>query len=240
MTRRCRIGILQPDAVLEKFQPEFGDYPGMLADVLRLAAHPEEELEFAVYDVMGGAYPANVAECDAYVITGSRASVYDDEPWIAQLEEYVRTLDKARCKLIGICFGHQMVAQALGGETEGAEAGWGVGIAESAVVKQAGFMEPALHRFNLLVSHRDQVSRLPAGATAHAGSGFCPVSMFTVGNHILALQGHPEFIAGYSRALMDMRRDILGETVWADGVASLERGTDRVTIARWILNFIFS
>ena len=241
MSPKCRIGILQPDAVLDQFQPEFGDYPAMLGDVLQSAVNPDEQVEFAVYDVMRGQYPADVSECDAYVITGSRASVYDDdEPWIRQLEAYVRTLHDARAKLVGICFGHQMVAQALGGATEGAGVGWGVGISESAVVNPAAFMQPALDRFNLLVSHRDQVTSLPPGATAHAGSCFCPVSMFTMGDHILALQGHPEFIAGYSRVLMDMRREILGEAVWANGVASLDRRNDRVIVARWILNFIFA
>ena len=234
-----RIGILQPDAVLEQFRGEFGDYPAMLADVLNQAANPGECLEYTAYDVMRGEYPAELGECDAYVITGSRASVYDEESWIQRLEDYVRVLHAARHKLVGICFGHQMVARALGGATEAAAVGWGVGIAESAVVNPGDFMQPALKRFNLLVSHRDQVTRLPKGATVHAGSGFCPISIFTVGRHILALQGHPEFVAEYSKVLMNMRRDLLGEPVWSNGVASLEAANDRATVARWILNFIF-
>ncbi len=239
MSRSCRIGVLQPDAVLPEFQAEFGDYPGMVRDVLAAAAKPDERLEWAVYDVCQGEYPATPEECDAYVITGSRASVYDDDDWIRALEDYVKTLHAHRSKLVGICFGHQMVARALGGETRGAEAGWGVGIAASDVVGAAEFMQPARSSFNLIVSHRDQVTALPEGATLRAGSDFCPVSMFTVGSHILALQGHPEFIGGYSAALMNMRREILGEATWSNGMASLAMDNDREIVARWILNFLF-
>ena len=240
MIARCKVGVLQPDTVLPQFEDEFGDYPLMLRDVLERAATADETFEWVVYDVSQGQYPAQPDECDAYVITGSRASVYDDEDWIRTLEDYVRVLHAGQIKLVGICFGHQMVARALGGEARGADVGWGVGIAESVVQHAADFMRPARSRFNLIVSHRDQVTTLPEQATLHAGSGFCPASMFSIGNHILALQGHPEFVAGYSAALMDMRREVLGESTWANGMASLELENDRDLVARWILNFLFA
>lgn len=232
------LGILQPDVVMDVFQPEFGDYPAMVEGILADAAEADEVLDFRVFDVQHGEYPPAVDDCDAYLITGSRNSVYDDEPWIAVLEEYVRTLDRCRKPLVGICFGHQIVAKALGGETALARGGWGVGIAASEVIKPAAFMQPPLEEFGLVVSHRDQVTCLPPGATLHASSEHCPHSLFTVASHILSLQGHPEFEPGYSRALMDMRRELIGEKTWEDGVLSLDHKSHRREIARWILNFV--
>src|SRR5262249_13995056 len=122
-----RIGILQTGAVRGDLLGEFGDYPTMFRALLANAAS-DEPIEFRDYDVQRGEYPATLDECDAYLITGSRESVYDDLPWLPRLEEFVRMLDADRHPLVGICFGHQLVAQALGGETRKADQGWGVGV----------------------------------------------------------------------------------------------------------------
>ena len=106
-----KLGILKTDAVRPEWVPEFGEYPDMFIGLLRLA---DPALEFRVYDVEEGVYPEDIDEVDAYLITGSKSSVYDDQPWIATLMEFVRELDRRRKKLVGICFGHQLVAQALG------------------------------------------------------------------------------------------------------------------------------
>lgn len=229
-----RIGILQTDSVLDDFQPEFGNYPAMFRGLLAL----EPSITFADYDVQRGCYPDTPAECDAYLITGSRKSVYDDEAWIHRLRDYVVELHQARQKLVGICFGHQMVAEALGGKTEPAKVGWRVGVSPNTVVKQEDFMDPAVDTFNLIFSHKDQVSRLPTGAEILATSPGCPIAMFRLENHILAFQGHPEFCKGYSRALMDFREDVLGPVTYGQGIESLGLDTHENTVARWILNFI--
>ncbi|MFN3238443.1 MAG: glutamine amidotransferase-related protein [Pseudomonadales bacterium] len=126
-----KIGILKADSVLEQFQPEHGDYPDMF--VRRLGDNAPESVEFATYDVEHGVYPNHMDDCDGYVITGSKKSVYDDEDWIRALEAYVVELHEHLKPLIGICFGHQLVAQALGGKTEAAAVGWGVGVHESTI-----------------------------------------------------------------------------------------------------------
>ena len=119
-----RVGILQADSVLVQFQPDHGNYPGMIAGILGQAATELNlEAEFRNYDVEHGIYPDTIDECDAYVITGSKKSVYDDDPWIDVLKEYTRELHRAEKKLVGLCFGHQLVAEALGGKTLGAELG---------------------------------------------------------------------------------------------------------------------
>lgn len=230
------IGILKADSVLDRFQDEFGDYPYMFERLINGAT--DEPVQFRTYDVVQGEYPEHVDECDAWLITGSKKSVYDDEPWIHRLRDYVVTLHESQRKLIGICYGHQMIAHALGGKVEPADKGWGVGIHHSRVLKKQGFMDPPVADFALIVSHQDQVTQLPRQAELLAVSEFCPVAMFRIGTHILAFQGHPEFEKGYSRALMEMRRDTLGEGKFHAGIASLEEDTDEDVIARWILNFI--
>lgn len=230
-----RIGILQTDSVREEFQREFGDYPDMFQRLL-LAADPA--LTFNVYDVQHGEYPARIDDCDAYLITGSRDSVYDDEEWIRRLAEFVDELGRRQVKLIAICFGHQLLAHFFGGRTEPAGVGWGVGVKESEVVKTPAWMNPPADRFRLLVSHKDQVSRLPSGAEVFATSGYCPVAGYTIGDHVFSVQGHPEFAKGYSEALINWRRTILGEACADEGLASLSSDTDAGLVARWIVNFI--
>lgn len=228
-----RIGILQTDSVMDQFQPEFGDYPGMFRELLR-----SEGVTFADYDVEHGQYPGSMNECDAWLITGSKRSVYDDEDWIARLKDYVAELHEARKKVIGICFGHQLVADALGGKTEPASVGWRVGIIANQVIRQEPFMTPEAPEFNLIFSHKDQVTRLPEGAILLAKSPGCPNAMFRIDEHILAIQGHPEFCKGYSRTLIDFRHETLGEDIYTRGMASLEKNTDEAKVSRWILNFI--
>ena len=233
------LGILQADSVIEHLQPQHGDFPAMIETVLsRAAARQGVGLSFSIYDVLHGDYPGDLHECTAYLITGSRQSVYDQDPWITKLGDYVRQLHQARKKTIGICFGHQLVAHFLGGRVESAAAGWGVGIHASRVVKQAGFMQPALDEYHLVVSHRDQVVALPEGATLLASSDFCPHAMYQLDDHIVCLQGHPEFAADYSAALIDYRKEIIGEDKHRAGLDSLDGPLSREQVGEWIVRFL--
>ncbi|NJN52462.1 MAG: GMP synthase [Gammaproteobacteria bacterium] len=233
-----KLGILKIDSVRAEFQAEFGDYPSMFESILTDAGTPDDPVEVRVYDVEHGELPKQIDECDAYLITGSRESVYDDLPWLRALKTFVIELDRVRKPLVGICFGHQLVAHILGGETKPANVGWAVGVHEARIVERAPWMEPYQPSFNLLASHKDQVATLPARAELFAANGFCPYGGFTIDDHIITFQGHPEFEKGYSRALMNLRREILGEAVYASGIASLEKSVDTDVVARWIVNFI--
>jgi len=231
-----KIGILQADSVLDEYQPAHGNYPDMFMRVLGAAA--SESLDYAIYNVEAGEYPADIDECDGYIITGSRKSVYEQDDWILTLKEYVKTLNDARKKTVGICFGHQMMALALGGETRSADAGWGVGVQDFKIIDQQSFMDPPCQEICLLCSHKDQVTRLPEDAKLLASSDYCPIGAFSVGDHFLAIQGHPEFLKPYAKNLMEMRREILGEDKFAEGIRSLESDTSELTVARWMLNFL--
>lgn len=235
-----KIGILQVDSVRDEYQKEFGNYPDMFEQMLKQAALSilGKEISVINYDTEHGIYPSRIDECDGYVITGSKSSVYDDEPWIKDFRKYVVELHEAKAKLVGICFGHQMIALALGGHSEKSPAGWGVGVHSYDVLKDKDYMRPPLPSVSAIVSHQDQVSSLPVGAELLSGSEFCPNSMFQIDNHILAFQGHPEFSKNYSRTLMNLRREIIGEEVYSEGMQSLEKEIHGDIIAKWIIRFI--
>jgi GMP synthase-like glutamine amidotransferase len=234
-----RLGILETDSVREELQREFGDYPAMFRAVLSAGADGLP-VAFRDYDVQRGEYPASLDECDAYLITGSRESVYDDQPWIHRLARFVQELDAARHTLVGICFGHQLIAHVLGGETRAADVGWAVGVQETCVLSPAEWMRPYRQHFGLLSSHKDQVVRLPERAEVFAATPICPNSGFTIGGHILTFQGHPEFSKGYSRALIELRRELLGEPRYSAGVESLAKPVHQSMVGHWIINFIAS
>ncbi|MFV0277847.1 MAG: glutamine amidotransferase-related protein [Parahaliea sp.] len=230
-----KLGILKTDAVRPEWVAAFGEYPDMF---IALLGRLEPALGFAVYDVEEGEYPADIDEVDAYLITGSKSGVYEDKPWIGVLMDFVRELDRRRKKLVGICFGHQLVAEALGGRVIKSPKGWGMGLHTHTFRTLPEWHDGAAHAFDILVSHQDQVVEKAAGAEVLAGSEFCEHAVCQVGKHILTFQGHPEFVPGYSRAIMDYRREIIGEEVYHRGVASLSGSAESERIGRWILNFL--
>ena len=236
-----KIGILKADTVLDQFASAFGQYPCMIEKIMSLAVGnaQHESIVFVTYDIESMQYPQSIEECDAYIITGSKKSVYDDEPWIHRLRDFVVELDQTKTPTIGICFGHQMIAEALGGETRAADIGWRVGVHQLQVQVAADYMQPSMVDISLLYSHKDQVTVLPDDSILLAGSDQCPNGMYQVGQHMLAVQGHPEFVKGYSQELLGFRRELIGEDVYAGGMASLAEATDELLVASWFFQFLW-
>ena len=230
-----KLGILKCDKVSEPFIAEHGQYPQMFINLLQPI---EPNLECTIFDAELGELPTDIDVVDAYLITGSRHGVNDGYPWIAQLEDFVRSLYFAKKKLIGICFGHQLIAKALGGTVIKSPRGWGVGMSQNKVFKLKEWMQPEQNQFNILVSHQDQVVTLPKDAEVLAGSDFCPYYLVQMGSHFFSIQGHPEFTKAYSRALMQSREDALDERQFEQGMSSLDLPEDDGLIAQWIVNFL--
>ena len=230
-----RVAILQCDEVLEKFQPEFGSYVGMIEQMFESF---DGAFAFDCYDCRKQQYPDDLDVYDFFITTGSRASVYDEEPWIQILIDFVKRLEKEKKKFIGICFGHQILAIAFNARVEKSAKGWGIGVATNRIVYTPQWMGEKKKNINIIVSHQDQIMSLPEGATVIAESDFCPFFIVQWNDQFLSIQGHPEWNRDYSKALMNERRKIISQPIIAAGFGSLVKVPDNARFIRWIIDFI--
>ncbi|MFQ1658195.1 glutamine amidotransferase-related protein [Aeromonas veronii] len=231
-----RLGILDCDRLDPDLADRFG--PVYSEMFIRGFAALAPELEFRVWSALDGELPEDLHECDAWLITGSRHDAYSDIPWIQALRAWIRQAHDADVKLAGVCFGHQVIAQALGGEVVKSTKGWGLGVSVHPMLADEPWMAPARDQIRILASHQDQVALLPPGATRLAGNDFCPNFMFLQGDNIVAIQGHPEFSVEYNRALIERRRGLLPDERYQSSLSSLEGEVDSTTMMQWLLQFL--
>ncbi|MFZ0486796.1 MAG: gamma-glutamyl-gamma-aminobutyrate hydrolase family protein [Arenicellales bacterium] len=231
-----KIGILETGKVPEPLSTKHGDYPAMFERLLRSAA---PQLQFAVYHVTEGQLPNSPDECDAWLITGSRHGVYDTLPWIEPLKEFLRTAYSKDVPIVGICFGHQILAEALGGTAEKSHKGWALGVQKYLIHRKPSWMTGVDGEFSLNALHQDQVTRLPEDAEVVAGSGFCPYAVLVYRGSALSIQPHPEFQTGYLRDLIGVRRGKAIPEQDADAaLKGLGSPIDTAQVAQWIVQFL--
>lgn len=223
-------------AILETGRPpgdlaqRFGDYPSMFAQLLG------DGCAIQSFDVQSGELPANPADYDAFLITGSPAGVYDGLPWIGPLLDFIRAA-KDR-KLVGVCFGHQAMAQALGGRVEKSDRGWGIGLHRYQVEKVEPWMD-GNGEIAVPVSHQDQVVVQPPSTEVVAQSQFTPFAALSwTDRPAISFQFHPEFSPDFAKALIAHRRGDLPDPEAA--IATLDSPNDRKRIAAWIHRFLSS
>jgi GMP synthase-like glutamine amidotransferase len=191
--------------------------------------------------VGAGALLPSPGAFDALLVTGSAAAVYEGHPWIAPAKELVRAAVGAGRPTVGICFGHQLMAEAFGGRVEKSPRGWGVGRHVYEVVAVEDWMRPAPSQISCAVSHQDQVVAAPAGARLLARSQFCPIAALAYADGpAMSLQMHPEFAHDYARALLDARKGRIPEAARCAAFESLALRSDRALIALWIRRFFES
>jgi GMP synthase-like glutamine amidotransferase len=231
-----RVGILQCDHVADGLIKDHGDYQNMFTDLIQ---SEDADIEISVYDLTNDQFPIDLKACDGYLITGSKFSVFDDIPWIHKAKSLVRELYKAHIPTIGICFGHQLIAEALGGKVDRAtDKGWGVGVHEWQVKNQQQWMnKKPLESISMRASHQDQVIRMPEDATLIAGSNFCPIAGFQM-NSMVTFQGHPEFSKEYLLDLIENRLDRIDQKTAHSAIKSLANAVDAKTVATWMVDFI--
>lgn len=186
-----QIGILQTGAAPDALRPEHGDYPDFFERLLA-----GRGLTFRRYHVEAMDFPASVQDCDGWLITGSRHGAYEDHPFIPPLEQFIRDAYAAHVPVVGICFGHQIIAQAMGGRVERYEGGWSVG---PTTYDFGG------ERFTLNAWHRDQVTAAPPGARVVGSSDFCRNAALLYGDRMFTVQAHPEFRNDFVDGLMRTR-----------------------------------
>ncbi|HEV2747186.1 MAG TPA: type 1 glutamine amidotransferase [Allosphingosinicella sp.] len=224
-----KIGILETGRPLAELAERFGRYPDMFRKLLGEGYH------YTAYDVVTGTLPQRPEEQDAYLITGSAAGVYEDLPWIAPLTGFLREA-KGKAKLVGICFGHQIMAEAFGGRVARSDTGWGVGLHDYLVVERASWMDDA-GSFAIPVSHQDRIFDQPPASRLLASGEFNPFGLLAYEDQpAISFQCHPEFEPDYAKALIEVRRDRLTEPDAA--IASLDRPNDRSRVADWIRRFL--
>ena len=223
------IGILETGRPPEALQAQWGTYSDMVRTMLG------RDREYRIYDVQAGEFPVQPTECAAYVITGSEAGVHDDLPWIAPLLSFLREA-RGKSKLIGLCFGHQAMAEAFGGKVAKSPRGWGLGIHRYSIVEPPpGMVEPLA--FAIPAFHQDQVATLPPGARVLAASRFTPFASIGYDDDTVSVQGHPEFSLAFSAALIEEQRELYGAL--ADpALLSLLQPDDGKRVADWFRRFI--
>lgn len=225
-----RLCIIENGVIPEELQEEFGSYPRMIENWLAPAL-PEAEFTY-ISAVRGEALP-DAEVFDGYVLTGSRHSCYEDSPWMLRLVTFLRRLRALRRPVFGICFGHQIMANAYEGRTTRAEVGWGVG------AQAYHYASEGLEDAVSLVFHQDQVSGLPPEARVVGGSAHCPHGVLEYAFPARSVQFHPEFTPDYLAALLDRYGDgLLPADVTARAYDSLQQLTaDNTQISRWVAVF---
>lgn len=228
-----KVGILKTGRPPKPAIPQFGTYPDMFMRLLG-----PDTYAWRTYAVDEGEWPQRPEEQDAYIVTGSSCGVYDPEPWIGGLMDFLRSA-KGRAKLVGVCFGHQAMAQAFGGEVVKSGKGWGIGEHEYTVLSQEPWMDGA-ETIRLPASHQDQVVKAPPGADVIAASAFTPFGALAWRDQpAISLQLHPEFEPAYAMALIEARRGKTYADDQADAaIASYGRPDDRARVGQWIRNFL--
>jgi len=229
------VAILQCDDVPEKRQPQFGHYRDMIRQMFVLSGH---SFAFTDFDCRQGDFPEDLDSYDFYITTGSTAGVYEDKPWIRQLIHFVRQLDRRKKKLIGICFGHQVMAMACHGMVEKSDRGWGIGLAANRIVATPDWMRERKPELHILVSHQDQITTLPKTALVIAESEFCPYFMVQWNDHFLSVQGHPEWTTAYARCRINDRRAIINPERIEAALTSLAIQPDSRLFVRWVMAFL--
>ncbi|MEP4703468.1 MAG: type 1 glutamine amidotransferase [Hyphomicrobiales bacterium] len=227
-----KIGLLICGHVRKEITDKHGEYGDFFKRFLA-----DDDFTFVDYFVVDGVFPEKVDECDAYVVTGSAHGAYEDHAYISPLENFIRAAYAKEIPQVGICFGHQILAQALGGRVEKYDGGWGLGVHNySMSLEELGDNTKTL---KLNAVHQDQVVEKPRDAEVIASSEFCQNAGLLYGKKAISFQPHPEFDADFMRDLIELRKGkSFSENIADDALESLAQPVGNNKISKMIKGFI--
>lgn len=221
------IGILQTGFLDGEMGERHGQFPDMFKNLLG-----EDTFQYKTYAVVHNEFPKHSAECDGWIVTGSKHGAYEDHVWIPPLETLIRELKESGQPTVGICFGHQIMAQALGGKVEKSAKGWGIG--------QQEYKDTTTNKtVRLLACHQDQVVKQPPNTEVIFTSDFCEFAGLKYSSTCYSLQPHPEFTNDLTRDLIEMRRgNVMPEETALKALEILEQDNDRSEFSIFIRHLL--
>ena len=234
-----KITILETGRAPGKLVDEYPRYPDMFAALL---SPSDRELAYESVAVLDGEALPDPSACEAVLITGSPFGVYDSTPWMDPLRRFIRAAHGARIPMVGVCFGHQIIADALGGEVRKSEKGWGIGRHSYDITRRRDWMGEDRPAVSLSASHQDQVITPPVGAVTLARSAHTEHAILEYADApVITIQGHPEFSDRYASALWQARRGKALTDAQVDAaLASMEKPGDGALVGSWIVSFLRS
>lgn len=222
--------------VFEDIMPfEDVSYNSMLSDAFLKA---DANLKFEYYEAFARDLPDCIESDAIYIIPGSRFDAYADYPWLNELRHFIEELHDEKAKMIGICFGHQLIAETLGGRVEKAVAGVGLGVRDAEICIPSIAKHFKAKKLSLQNYHQDQVVILPKQAKIIASSSFCSIEAYTIGKHIVCVQGHPEYDVHYMRYLIRNHSLNVSEITRMKALKSLDKETNGEETICFMLNFL--
>ncbi|PKU24219.1 type 1 glutamine amidotransferase [Telmatospirillum siberiense] len=232
------IGILETGRPAPALAGQYGTY----ADMVEVLLGGDPDLNFHRFWLPEEDCPESASSCDAWVITGSRCSVTEEQPWMLALESLLRKARDAKRPVIGLCFGHQILAKAMGGHVAPAPNGWQLGLKDYELRDRPAWLAKAPERLRLNAIHQDQVLTPPPGATLLANAPACPYAALSYGNWAVSFQAHPEFTVDFEKALLSAYVGVTlpedsGRAALAD-LAKPNAATDSPLIAEGLLRFL--
>jgi GMP synthase-like glutamine amidotransferase len=233
-----RVTIIETGRAPGQLSEAYPRYPDMFAALLGEA---DAGLSFEVVKLVDGEALPDPAACEAVVITGSPSGVYDQTPWMDPLRDFVRGVFRVKTPMVGVCFGHQIIADAMGGDVRKSDKGWGVGRHTYQVLEHRPWMAGAGASVSLAVSHQDQVITPPEGAVTLARAAHTEHAMLAYEDApVMSVQGHPEFGDQFVAALYAARRGRLSDAQVDGAIASLAERHDNEMVGRWMARFLRS
>ncbi len=234
-----KIGILEAGALPIELEQKWGRYTRLYETMFATGGGAFTCTPYKIYE---NEFPQDHAAHDGWLITGSKHGAYEDHDWIPPLENLLRKLAAQKTPLVGVCFGHQILAQALGGKVIKSPKGWGLGPAQYNYTKLPNWLNRHQGEFSGNAVHQDQVIELPEQATVLASSDFCPNAVLAYGDpqapDAISIQPHPEFENELVLDLLEIRRGETFDLASTDqAMARLTQPVDNTAWARQIVDF---